>query len=765
MSEVKNCRVMWLLNHGAARKFEVPMLKSLGIREIFLPKIIPPDYNFRSALIDFSEDASLTIPGEHLAILNATDWYGDVPAEVWNLANQYFDFAFFIVHRLEAFNSITRGFKGAAIWRAYGLDSSMSYSKILDLTRNAGGWRNLRSMGNRFWFGHAYSHLHLIENPPLKDRSVFLPLGLNDQLTNTPAWTGQRRQVFFVCPELGFNPYYKKVYEEFRTAFSGFDFVVGGPQPIAVRDERVLGYVPAEQYASNMQELRVMFYHSTEPNHVHFHPFEAVRAGMPLVFMAGGLLDRLGGAELPGRCTTIEEARKKIKRILDDDWELIDQIRSTQSRLLEAMRPEACRPIWERNFTKIQDELECSRQQETTPVATKRKKIAIFLPIAYRGGTLRAAKLLATTLLNGSRSAGEKVDIVFAHVDDPESYRASDFDDLPAAITRRALSWTVLDEASARRAMAYAGFERWQPSFEAYSIPDDGGNHFLDCDLWLFVSDRLSVPLLPVRPYMLMVYDYVHRYLPAAGEFPHGFLAAARLAERVIVTTRFTESDALQYAGVAPKKLLRLPHLIPELEPTAQNAEPAEEPYFVWPTNAAAHKNHKNAFSALRIYWEEMAGSLDCHITGVNSGHLLDDGQPYPLCLGSSPDAIDAIRERIQLRGELSEPLYAREVRNAQFVWHPARIDNGTFSVIEAAHLGVPSLSSDYPAMREIDDQFGLNLAWMPGDDPWRMASALKLMESSIGERRALLPTRERMRAQDLPALSQAYWKAIRECL
>src|SRR3954470_5811188 len=115
MSELKNCRVMWLLNHGTARKFEVPMLKSLGISEIFLPKIIPPDYNFRSASIDYSEDTNLTIPREDLEILNGVDWYGDVPAEIWDLANKHFDIAFFILHRLEALSSITRGFKGAVI--------------------------------------------------------------------------------------------------------------------------------------------------------------------------------------------------------------------------------------------------------------------------------------------------------------------------------------------------------------------------------------------------------------------------------------------------------------------------------------------------------------------------------------------------------------------------------------------------------------------------------------------------------------------------
>jgi glycosyltransferase involved in cell wall biosynthesis len=764
MSEQKNYRVMWLLNHGAARKFEVPMLKSLGVREFFLPKIVPPDYNFRSASIDFSEDHNLTIPPEHLSVLNGVDWYGEASSEAWELANKYFDVAFFIVHRLEAFKSVTRNFKGAAIWRAYGLDSSQSYSQILDLTKNARGWDDLRRMGVRFWFGEAYSHLHVIEDSPLKERSLHLPLGLSEHERRS-TWTGSRRQLFFVCPELGFNPYYRKIYDDFRKAFAGFDFVVGGAQPVPVQDERVLGYLPIEQHARNMQELRVMFYHSSEPNHVHFHPFEAVQVGMPLVFMAGGLLDKLGGVVLPGRCESIDEARNKVRRILDDDWKLIDHIRSTQSRLLEPMRPEACRPIWERNFRKVLSELELSRRDEPSPVARKKKRIALLLPIAYRGGTLRAAKLIAVALRNASRSAGEDVNIVFGHIDDPDSYDVRDFEDLPAEIVRRPYSWTTLDRPSARRAMAYAGFERWQPDSDAYTVPDDCIGHFSDCDLWLVVSDRLPLPLLPIRPYVLFVYDYLQRYLPDSSDFPDSFLAAARFAERVLVTTRFTEEDALQYAGVSPDKVRLLPLLAPEFEPLKKNAASAASPYFVWPTNAGSHKNHFNAFKALRTYWEELEGNLDCHVTGVNSGRLLDGNQPFLGLLGSSPADIAANRARIHLRGELPDLLYRREVAEASFLWHPTRIDNGTFSVIEAAHLGVPSLSSDYPAMHEIDRRFKLNLAWMPSDDPERMASALKSMEDAIKQRRTSLPTRAALLSQDMPALEQQYWKAVRECL
>jgi glycosyltransferase involved in cell wall biosynthesis len=765
MSEQKNHRVMWLLNHGAARRFEIPMLKSIGISEIFLPKIIPPDHNFRSASIDFSEDSNLTIPADDLALLNATDWYGEPGIDAWKIANKYFDVAFFVLHRFELLASIAKHFSGAAIWRAYGLDASLSYSVLLDSTRNRSGWKDIRGMGSRFWFGKAYPHLDRIERRQLKQRAIYLPLGLSDSEAK-PVWTGQRKTLFFVCPEIGLNPYYRKVYDEFRKSFSEFDYVIGGSQPIAVQDERVLGFVPVEEHQRNMRELRVMFYHSTEPNHIHYHPLEAVRAGMPLIFMAGGMLDRFGGTGLPGRCKSTSEAMDKVRRVLGDDQKLIANIRATQSRLLEPLRSEVCRPAWVENFSKIIAELELSRRAERTTVATpKRRRIAVILPIQYRGGTLRGAKLLAIALWEGSRRVGEDVDVVFGHVDDPASYDKNDFEDLPPPIARRPFTWASLDGPAARRAMTYAGHNSWQPISEEYVMPNDGMRQFLDCDLWLVVSDRLPVPLLPIRPYVLSVYDYLQRYQPRRWDKEYSFLAAARRAERVLVTTRFTEGDALQYGGLDPKKVFRVPMLTPQFEPVASLPASVNRAYFIWPTNDAFHKNHANGFMALRIYWEELDGRLNCHATGFNTGGLLDDQKPFLKLLGNSPRDIRALRSRIRLRGELSDAMYQRELAGARFLWHPAQIDNGTFSVVEAAHMRIPALSSDYPPMREIDNQFELRLAWTPSDDPIRMARALKWMEEHLDEQRSLLPSTEKLERQNVNALADRYWTVVRECL
>jgi glycosyltransferase involved in cell wall biosynthesis len=119
----------------------------------------------------------------------------------------------------------------------------------------------------------------------------------------------------------------------------------------------------------------------------------------------------------------------------------------------------------------------------------------------------------------------------------------------------------------------------------------------------------------------------------------------------------------------------------------------------------------------------------------------------------------------LHLLGEIQDALYRRQLANAAFLWHPARIDNGTFSVIEAAQLNVPSLSSKYPAMEEIDAQFGLNLTWMDADDPVQMSQQLKWMEEHAHSLRACLPSETQLAQHGVQKVAREYWRVLRECL
>ena len=759
-------RVMWLLNHTSARKFEIPMLKSLGITEIFQPKIFPSHPGFRTASVDWSEDAHLRIPADDLAILNAANWYGGASPEAWRIADRYFDVCIFTLQYIEMLTDAAKYFSGALLWRVFGLEQPQSYSLVLDqLSRQRHAWSEVERLGERFFFAEAFDHLHRIEAELLQRRTVHLPLGMHDaQLQD--GWQGADARIFFVCPDIGLNGYYAAIYDRFKLDFGDLPHAIGGAQPVAVDDPAVLGYTPLAVHEGNMRQMRAMFYHSTEPNHVHYHPFEAVRAGMPLVFMAGGMLDRLGGANLPGRCATVAQARAKLRRILDGDRALIDAIRASQSILLEPMRAENCRAAWREGFERIAAAVPARAERMADTAPAQPPRIAVILPIEYRGGTLRGAKMLAEAIFHGSRQAGTPAEVVFLH---PEHDEATEcFDDLHAGISRRPFAWRTLSKDEARRAMHYAGNRGWIPDAESYLVADDGIRQLQDCAAWLVVSDRLLAPLLPLRPCIHMVYDYIQRYIPvlAQGESDRPYIDVVRRATRVFVTTRFTQRDVLQYAGLPVANVVKLPILAPlsgtgEITP-ALHSSPG---YFLWPTNLALHKNHRNALRALRHYYERMDGRLQCRVTGVDEADILASAVPHLAEAAAEVHACESLRENLCWSGYLPEREYRSALAGAAFLWHPARIDNGTFTAIEAAASGVAALSSDYPAMREIDDQFGLALAWMDADDPLAMAAQLKRMESEWRERRALLPPQQRLAEQGVAQLASAYWEAVAACL
>lgn len=755
-------RVMWLLNHTTLRNFEIDQLRACGVAEVFLPKRFPFDEGNLSASVDYSQDAGLTIPRQDLAVLNAQDWYGCPSEQAWAIANRYFNVAIigFFPRQIEA---AVRKFQGGVVLRVFGLAQGYSYSQLLYDECGETLVQQIMQMGSRFWFGAGYAHLKVVEAPFLGNRDCYLPVGLAGE-ASPGEWQGQEGKILFVCPRIGTSPYFAGIYRDFIQDFAGFDYSIAGAQPVAVADPNVLGFVTAEQHAYNMRQHKLMFYHSSEPNHIHYHPFEAVRLGMPLLFMAGGMLDQIGGLGLAGRCTSIAQARKKARRILGGDQAFIEQVRRSQMRLLEPMSVGQCSGPWRAGFSKVLGELDAARQRVAEPRRAG-KRIAVILPVGYRGGSLRGAKLIAQALQAASLRAGEAAQVVLLHLDDPAVYDCSAFDDLPAGIALRAYHWKYLDQGAARRAMTYAGHTGWRPGAERYKVAEDGVNALQDCDVWVVVSDRLDVPLLPIRPVVLMVFDYLQRYVSL---LPHGadqpYLDAARRADRVMVTTDFTQDDALQYAGVEPRKLSKVPMLAPHfVRSSAIGTGPCG--YFIWTTNAGVHKNHLNALKALQLYYDELDGQLACHVTGVDTRQLFKGSAQHPTPLQLFIKQQPTLGKKLKVLGELAERAYQQALSHSAFLWHAGAIDNGTFSVIEAASLGVPALSSDYPAMREIDRQFSLNLCWMNPQEPAHMAARLKHMECYYQVRRAQLPSAEVLDAQSIDNLAAPYWQVVSSCL
>ncbi|KTC68752.1 hypothetical protein Lbir_2285 [Legionella birminghamensis] len=389
----------------------------------------------------------------------------------------------------------------------------------------------------------------------------------------------------------------------------------------------------------------------------------------------------------------------------------------------------------------------------------KKRKIAIVLPLAYGGGNLKGACLLAETLLNGSRQCNEEAEIIITCLKEQKLYGQDLIEELPEEIKIRQYQWDFIDASAAEKAMYYAGHTQWQPTESLYSIFDDKMNFLSDCDLWLIISDRVQAPILPLRPYVMMIYNYIERYIPGINADKQVLISNAQKAKAVLTTTNQTYQDAMQYGGISKEKLHKLPILLPHFKMKPE-ALVVDRNYFLWPTNEGAHKNNFNGFQALKYYYEELEGSLECHITGINSAQLAEQAS-----ISSLIEQSDSLKSNIHFFSNLNEKKYQAKLVNASFLWHPTKIDNGAFSVIEAALYNVPSLSSSYPAMQEIDNDLKLHLTWMDANNPNDMGRQLKWMEANREELKNNVESANAISNSHSGNFAVKYWKVIRECL
>ncbi len=769
-SAQKEKRILWLINHTTLREFEVPLLISLGY-EVYTPKRLPNEVAEWSGSISYTDDASLTLPPAVIAELNQHDFYdGRLTNPIAALLNQYFATAICVFYP-KLLEQMTRHFQGRIILRAFGLVKKSSYEKVIVNHLGSPFFARLQALKKRFWFGQAYSTLDEIEQDVLRSRAVYLPIGLPQHFfKHQNTWVGGVQKILFFCPRIHASPtYYGKIYRQFKRYFGHFPYRIAGQQPIPVADTQVAGKQARAIIDEWLRTHAVMFYHSKEPRHLHYHPLEAVIFGMPLIYMRGGLLEQLGGKTQPGACATFKEAQEKIKRILAGDELFIATIRKEQMTLLHTFTANYNRQWWQKNFVE---------KVMATPIetlaATKKnpRTIAVLLPEGYRGGTLEAAKNIAKMLHLGSEAAGEPAKIIFSCLANTYDMQR-DFADLTLlGITVRETNWKSRLAAKIKLAMQFCGQSHPLKS-PRYLVPTDGQTNFNDCDFWLVISDRLQQPIAPLKPYGMVIYDYIQRYVPAIFP-PHfsddAFLAAARDADFVLTTTPGTRDDAIQYAGVASSRVHLAPMEFNPLNEIVTATTPAATPYFLWTSNATAHKNHENALKALALYYTEFAGQLQVIMTGVDTDLFSQDEMltahlPYVNHIRQVLAANAVVKKHLIIKGHVNVKDYLNLIKHAQFLWHPTRIDNGTFAVIEAAYHGVPSLSSYYPQMHYINQRFQLNLRFCDAMQPHAMATQLKAMETEHLQQRAALPSTAFLEQFTYQQLAPAYWQLLRDKL
>jgi hypothetical protein len=347
-------RIAWLVNHKTLMKFEVPLLTSFGF-EVFCSKKLPKDLTHRkSCLVDFSYDNDVTLPMSELTRLNEFNFYEDaLSEEIIALLNDNFNIIITAMYEKPIVNLI-KHFKHNIIVRVFGRESPQNYSQYFEHIFGPAAWDTLKAIQNRFWLASAYETIPLIENDFLKERSIILPVGIpSDLLSDRNTWQGGIKQIMFVCPRILDSPYYNAIYRTFKKEFGQLPHLIFGDQLTPLDDTCVKGWIGDGEFREFLQRMQVMFYHSQEPRHLHYHPLEAMVYGMPVIFMNKGLLEYFGGSSQPGLCKSFEEAKHKIQMILQGNLPFIEEIQVSQSKILEFFSMEYCKQQWENNFLNI----------------------------------------------------------------------------------------------------------------------------------------------------------------------------------------------------------------------------------------------------------------------------------------------------------------------------------------------------------------------------------------------------------------------------
>lgn len=414
--------------------------------------------------------------------------------------------------------------------------------------------------------------------------------------------------------------------------------------------------------------------------------------------------------------------------------------------------------------------------------------LAVILPELYRGGsgTLRGAVNITRMLVIGANKCGDSIELSFAHVDSPGVYQESDFEELrEIGVKIRPFRRETVRAKKLRPIFERFGIGKPVDLEDVYWNFNDGISNFEECDFWIIISDRIQHPIPPHRPYAVVVYDYIQRYVPeifgmtpaSAGKWKmfDAFAKATRAAQFVICTTDQTRLDCINYSGVYAPRVFKFPMEFDPLESsglTEDNDEPSS-PYILWTTNSTPHKNHLNVISGLEMYFcKNPSSKLKVHMSGVYTHLFTETGRvdkhysdDYPVRVRDAIANASELQKRLRILGNLSDAAYLRELRNARGVLHGALYDNGTYAIVEAAWWGIPSISSDYPAIREACEIFALKPVLFNPRLPGDLARAINDFETGYEKLVNTLPSMERLQSRTFPVVAEQYWLNFRHAL
>jgi hypothetical protein len=330
--------IFYLLCHKTLTEFELPILIEKGCG-VFLPKISKSFNIFDSVYTNnYKYDYSLQNINQ-LDKLNNIDWFDNnqcISEEIMHIINNNFKYIF-ITTRTQGniLQQLFSKFKGIIYYRFFGLSNNMSYKPYI-----------LNDTSENIKYIFSYTEIYNYEISLKSNNNFFnlknsyiIPLGVPDYILKYEnTYKNSNNKICFVCSKINICPYYTNVYNTFITDIGiKYSYILLGKNNINLNDKNLKDNLNDDEYYKTISECKMIYYHSKEKMHLHYHPLEAIIIGIPIIFYEDSLLNSYLFAS-PGKCKTINEAHLKIYRILNNDLEFINEIIFEQNKTIDRIK-------------------------------------------------------------------------------------------------------------------------------------------------------------------------------------------------------------------------------------------------------------------------------------------------------------------------------------------------------------------------------------------------------------------------------------------
>lgn len=386
-------RIFWLGMHKILVNTELPRLRQLGY-EVFNPPYLSSVQD-QSANLDWNASQPTTLPHEVFTKLSTYNFfYNPITTDIADILNKYFD-TIIVTISPAWLAEVLKCYKGRVIYRVYGqhflISQELAANRLI---------HNIVSRDN-FWFVPHAAEAVKDEESWLREREIVVPYCLPDDVfAYTDTWKNAAPKwpkIAITCPNIK-NPYFHAHYKLLQKNFGESYYRYYGVQMSKINDPRVVGTIPREELLACFQKSAGYLYTYTDERVCYLPPIEMMVIGGPVLYLQGSLLDYFFKDNAPGRCTSIEDARLKSKRLIQQDQAFIDEIIASQNEVRARYTPEHVWPQFDAAFTKILNE------ENTAPVwlkageqknHKKTKRIYVFHhfpghPVVFQNGKYSA---------------------------------------------------------------------------------------------------------------------------------------------------------------------------------------------------------------------------------------------------------------------------------------------------------------------------------------------------------------------------------------